>query len=755
MVNILFNGHDFKFLTHLINHCENDPSYHVKMDYIPGHEMSHRKESMKLLDRADLIFCEWALGNAEWYSHNKKPDQRLVIRLHHQELGLDYLNRIKWQNVDQIIFICPENMEIFLRRFPHMSSRTSLVYNVIDCDALDQEKLPGAQFNLGFIGTSPMRKAPHLGLDIFEQLKKSDDRFVLYFKGKHPWEYRWLWRKDEERSYYTELYKRIENSLYCNSIVFDPHGNDIPEWFTKIGFILSTSDHEGSHQAVAEGMATGSIPIIRNWDGADKLYPSKFVIQTVDEAVELIRSHFDEKRYATTTDDIRKFAKANFDIPVILSQYEKLFRSLIGNERFKTDTVFASGALKNKIRVMHVCYLTAGSQSGYMVRVIEETKALVKQNIDITIAAFLDQKWFQEPDRLSDYKKQIEDMTNARVFFFPVSHFFDLNVSEAMINEIDEPLIQTAKQHHIGIFHGQALYSTMHALRTAKKINARVVFDNHGISPEETAMTGGNQIRIDFATHAERQALMEADLRIMVSRQMNVYYRDKYNLSDLTYQLVPCCVRCEEFQILAEERKQLRLTKGFDNKFVILYLGTLSVWQWPEAMFNLFSQFYNANPESILYLLIPSYDHAKVREYIKKYRIPKESYLLEEIAHDDVGKVIGISDAGLLLRETHPVNLVSSPTKFGEYLAAGVPVIITEGIGDYSSMAEEMKVGITLSFDDASLREEEKKRLLSFSKDVMENREIWASRCKRAAQEQLEWAVYAEKLAEQYVKLEV
>ena len=60
-------------------------------------------------------------------------------------------------------------------------------------------------------------------------------------------------------------------------MIYDGHGNDMHNWFQKVGYILSTSDFEGSHQAVAEGMAAGSVPIIYNWDGADTVYPEKFV----------------------------------------------------------------------------------------------------------------------------------------------------------------------------------------------------------------------------------------------------------------------------------------------------------------------------------------------------------------------------------------------------------------------------------------------------------------------------------------------
>ncbi|HNX79919.1 MAG TPA: glycosyltransferase, partial [Prolixibacteraceae bacterium] len=567
--------------------------------------------------------------------------------------------------------------------------------------------------------------------------------------------YDWLWKCDEERAYFEALYDYINNSDFANSVVFDPHGDDMQVWFSKIGYILSTSEHEGSHQAVAEGMAAGSIPVIRNWHGADELYPEEFVVRSVDEAVGMILGFNESQDFSLKTDFVRKFARENFDLPVIFSSYERLFRKLLNESH---DQVFQNpNHILTKtggiVKVIHVCYLNAGSQSGYEVRVIEETSALVRQGIELYLVVFLARKWFFQVEHLNDYKKKLEEMTHADVVFFPTDHFFDLTVNDAMVREIDEPLIEFARLHDVKIFHGQALYSTRNILRAARVTGAKVVFDVHGASPEETAMTGGSPERVAKTTEFEKLALSQSDLRIMVSGQMNSYLREKYSLSDLPFQLIPCCVRSNEFHMTAKDRVRLRNLKGFNNKVVFLYLGTLSAWQWPEAMFSLFSHFYKANSDAILYLLIPEYDHAKAGEYIKKYDLPPESYLLEEVAHNEVGKVIGMADAGLLLRESHPVNFVSSPTKFGEYLAAGVPVILTEGIGDYSSMATEMQVGITLKIDDKEFPEDEQEKLRLFAQEVMQNREKWADRCMKTAEEMLDWKVYIEKLVRQYSKL--
>lgn len=321
---LLIAGHDLKFLDYVIEHYKSSKQYNVIIDKLEGHQISDTAKSKSLLKKADIIFCEWALGNAEWYSNNMTDDQKLVIRLHHQELQLEYLQKINWERVDKIILICQNNMRIFLEKFPLLKDKAILVYNLIDCGALNQPKLPGAEFNLGFIGMSPMRKAPHLALDIFQRLKETDDRYVLFFKGKKPQEYPWLWSRTSERAYYENLFENIENSGYKNAIVFDAHGSDMHDWFRKIGFILSTSDHEGSHQAVAEGMASGAIPIIRNWEGANQIYPKKFVFDEVNTAVRLINELKSENRYWEVKNLVENYANNNFDKSIIIKKYDKI-----------------------------------------------------------------------------------------------------------------------------------------------------------------------------------------------------------------------------------------------------------------------------------------------------------------------------------------------------------------------------------------------------------------------------------------------
>jgi hypothetical protein len=53
-------------------------------------------------------------------------------------------------------------------------------------------------------------------------------------------------------------------------------------------------------------------------------------------------------------------------------------------------------------------------------------------------------------------------------------------------------------------------------------------------------------------------------------------------------------------------------------------------------------------------------------------------------------------DVGLLLRERHPMNEVAAPGKFAEYALSGLPIVMTEGIGDFSEPMRESEFACIL-----------------------------------------------------------
>ena len=218
------------------------------------------------------------------------------------------------------------------------------------------------------------------------------------------------------------------------------------------------------------------------------------------------------------------------------------------------------------IRVMHVCYLKPGSPSGYEVRVVEEVKVLVQVGIKVFIAVFIHPDIYADNIERERFKTQLEKTTGATIYIFPTVHFFNLDSNARVKEEIDEPLRTLALEEKIQILHGQALYAAIHASRVSERMGRKAVFDIHGILPEETRMRNGDPERVKNLEKAEQNIISKVDLRIMVSGSMHAYYKEKYKLPEQPWQLIPCCVHIDEYEINWEERVRLRKEKRIDDR---------------------------------------------------------------------------------------------------------------------------------------------------------------------------------------------
>jgi glycosyltransferase involved in cell wall biosynthesis len=323
-LRVLLAGHDLKFAKHVARYFRDHRGDRVDVETWGGHERVSPTSDPQLAERADLIWCEWCLGNAVHHARKLREEQRLVVRLHHQELRLPHRRKVDWQKVDALISICPGDARSLESDLGSRGGIVRYIPNLIDCDALSAPRQPDSEFRLGMLGFSPSMKRPDLALDILAGLRARDRRYSLSLKGQLPWMYPWLWERPEERAYYERFFARVRES---EGVHFDAFG-DVTPWLATIGTVLSTSDYEGSHQAVAEGMAAGVVPCIRSWEGADLLYPKDYVFDDVAEAVDMI----DARRRDRTTHAAlcQDHARREFDFRVGYERLDALLADVLG-----------------------------------------------------------------------------------------------------------------------------------------------------------------------------------------------------------------------------------------------------------------------------------------------------------------------------------------------------------------------------------------------------------------------------------------
>ncbi|HQF28754.1 MAG TPA: hypothetical protein PLD36_09070, partial [Bacteroidia bacterium] len=69
------------------------------------------------------------------------------------------------------------------------------------------------------------------------------------------------------------------------------------------------------------------------------------------------------------------------------------------------------------------------------------------------------------------------------------------------------------------------------------------------------------------------------------------------------------------------------------------------------------------------------------------------------VNHQEVTAILTACDTGILIREQSVTNQVASPTKFAEYLSAGLTVIISDHLGDYSDFVRDNNCGTVVNGD--------------------------------------------------------
>ncbi|WP_422115729.1 glycosyltransferase [Brachybacterium sp. UNK5269] len=321
-LTVLVAGHDLKFLSPYIADLEAQ-GHTVLIDQWAGHSGHDEARSEELLDRADVVWCEWGLGNAVWYSEHLARSQKLIVRVHLQEIDLPYLRTIRMEAVDTFIFVGELIRRAAVEGHGVPEDRSVVVPNFVRTDALARPKRDGARHTLGLVGIVPQRKRLDLAIDLVERLHLADPRFRLRIKGRRPEEYPWMEKRPEEMRYYRELYERIDrlNAEAGEEIViFDPHGDDMAAWYQDIGIVISTSDFESFHLTLADGAASGAEAVSLAWDGADLIYPDSMLFPDIESMADgLLDGPAREQRHADLAPVI-----ASFDERRVFARFSEL-----------------------------------------------------------------------------------------------------------------------------------------------------------------------------------------------------------------------------------------------------------------------------------------------------------------------------------------------------------------------------------------------------------------------------------------------
>jgi glycosyltransferase involved in cell wall biosynthesis len=237
---------------------------------------------------ADIVWVEWCQRAAVLVSLLDLAPRRIVIRLHSFEAFTVFPHLVDPSSVDALVTVSPTFRKLIGVLTPDLDDRTTFVPNAIDLRGIGREKTSTAPRTLGLVGWAAPAKDAVWALDVLDLLRRDDDQWTLHLVGAPP---------DPNRSAGEAAYAhRVTARLEERGAAVTQSGQvtDVAAELAKIGVILSSSTRESFHVALAEGIASGARPVVRDWPmlskfgGAATTWPAEWIVQTPDEAAALI-----------------------------------------------------------------------------------------------------------------------------------------------------------------------------------------------------------------------------------------------------------------------------------------------------------------------------------------------------------------------------------------------------------------------------------------------------------------------------------
>lgn len=325
---VLVASHDLKFLDAALKRLADETPYVITYDRWRSTSNHHENVTAQLLRDSDIIFCEWCVGQAVWYSQRKLPHQKLFIRLHRFEAFTNFPKQVAADAIDGIVVVSDHFRDICVKEFGWPADRIVVLPQYCIADQLRREKHLGAERTLGFVGINGFHhKRFDRALEILRLVRRSDPGFRMRVRSAMPWEFSWIWKdNNDERAKFEALFREIEGDRELReAIIFDRPGANMAEWYRNVGYILSTSETEGCHTTIAEGICSGAEPIVINWPGAKSVYRAASVYETVEEMAEAILK--DSRGARSTSRELQDWGARNFDIARTVAHLDGWFSS--------------------------------------------------------------------------------------------------------------------------------------------------------------------------------------------------------------------------------------------------------------------------------------------------------------------------------------------------------------------------------------------------------------------------------------------
>jgi glycosyltransferase involved in cell wall biosynthesis len=228
----------------------------------------------------------------------------------------------------------------------------------------------------------------------------------------------------------------------------------------------------------------------------------------------------------------------------------------------------------------------------------------------------------------------------------------------------------------------------------------KLLFDDRGFMPEEYVdagvwRAGGVVFRVMKAV--ERRLLRRADAVVVLTERARAVVAPQLAVRGAgapPVEVIPCCVDLAAFPLpTAADRDAAKRRLGVGGRSVALYVGSSTGTYLLEELADFVLALREADPGTYLLVLTPR-GVGQVTDLLRARGLDTAGSSVRAVPPAEVATHAAAADVGLCFIAPTYAKQASSPTKVAEYLASGLPVVVTAGVGDLDAQVTGSRVGV-------------------------------------------------------------
>jgi len=244
------------------------------------------------------------------------------------------------------------------------------------------------------------------------------------------------------------------------------------------------------------------------------------------------------------------------------------------------------------------------------------------------------------------------------------------------------------------MIHCRSYIPAIFGLKYKRKWNIKLLFDMRGLWADErvdgelwSLKNPIFKIVYNYFKNKEKQFLIHSDHTISLTHNGKnelLLNQDKNDYAPIS--VIPCCADTSLFEI----------KKRTTDQFTVGYLGSLGTWYMLDEMLVFFKRILEIYPEALFHFLTKE-PASLIYDKAKELDISRSHFLIEESSRNNIPiKTKNWNFSFIFIIPSYSKKF-SSPTKQGELMAMGIPIICNEGVGDVDKIVIKFNSGVIIS----------------------------------------------------------